>query len=67
MRRASPAVVSLIQNGRSRTSVFHLPVRGSGDGGIYTTVTDISSCWRPLFAGQIVPPRWVSEMVRARS
>jgi hypothetical protein len=24
--------------GRSRTNVFHLPVRGSGDGGIYSTV-----------------------------
>ncbi len=26
-----------------RSNVFHLPVRGSGDGGIYTTVGDVSS------------------------
>jgi CubicO group peptidase (beta-lactamase class C family) len=50
-----------------RTNVFHLPVRGTGDGGIYTTAADVSSLWRALFAGQIVSPRWVGEMMRARS
>jgi CubicO group peptidase (beta-lactamase class C family) len=53
--------------GKSRTNVFHLPVRGSGDGGIYSTVADISAFWRSLFAGRIVPARWVAEMVRPRS
>jgi CubicO group peptidase (beta-lactamase class C family) len=50
-----------------RTNVFHLPVRGSGDGGIYCTVADISAFWQALFAGRIVPARWVAEMVRPRS
>jgi CubicO group peptidase (beta-lactamase class C family) len=50
-----------------RTNVFHLPVRGNGDGGIYSTVADISSLWRAFFAGQIVSTDWVSDMVRARS
>jgi CubicO group peptidase (beta-lactamase class C family) len=50
-----------------RTNVFHLPVRGNGDGGIYSTVADISSLWRAFFAGQIVSTDWVSEMLRARS
>jgi CubicO group peptidase (beta-lactamase class C family) len=54
-------------DGKSRTNVFHLPVRGSGDGGIYTTVADVSSLWRALFAGRIVSLNWVSEMVRSRS
>jgi hypothetical protein len=53
--------------GRSRTNVFHLPVRGSGDGGIYSTAADISALWQSLFAGRIVPARWVAEMVRPRS
>ena len=57
----------LTTDGASRTNVFHLPVRGSGDGGIYSTVADISSFWRSLFAGQIVSADWVAEMVRARS
>ena len=50
-----------------RTNVFHLPVRGSGDGGIYSTVADVSLLWRAFFAGQIVSRDWVGEMVRPRS
>jgi CubicO group peptidase (beta-lactamase class C family) len=53
--------------GVSRTNVFHLPVRGSGDGGIYSTVADVSAFWRSLFAGRIVSTAWVTEMVRPRS
>lgn len=51
----------------ARTNVFHLPVRGSGDGGIYTTVADIHALWSALFAGRIVSSDWVAEMVRPRS
>jgi CubicO group peptidase (beta-lactamase class C family) len=54
-------------NGVSRTNVFHLPVLGTGDGGIYSTVADISVFWRSLFAGKIVSAAWVAEMVRPRS
>jgi CubicO group peptidase (beta-lactamase class C family) len=54
-------------NGVPRTNVFHVPVRGSGDGGIYSTVADVSSFWSALFAGRIVPKEWVAELVRARS
>jgi CubicO group peptidase (beta-lactamase class C family) len=50
-----------------RTNVFHLPVRGSGDGGVYTTVADWHALWRALFAGKIVSPSRVAEMVRPRS
>jgi CubicO group peptidase (beta-lactamase class C family) len=50
-----------------RTNVFHLPVRGSGDGGIYTTVADISAFWQSVFAGSIVSAAWVAEMLRPRS
>jgi CubicO group peptidase (beta-lactamase class C family) len=50
-----------------RTNVFHLPVRGSGDGGIYTTAADARSLWLAFFAGRIVPVEWVSEMLRSRS
>lgn len=53
--------------GGARTNVLHLPVRGVGDGGIYSTVADIRSFWRAFFAGAIVSPEWVAEMVRPRS
>jgi CubicO group peptidase (beta-lactamase class C family) len=50
-----------------RTNVFHLPVRGNGDGGIYSTAADLSSFWDALFSGRIVPTERVAEMVRPRS
>jgi CubicO group peptidase (beta-lactamase class C family) len=50
-----------------RTNVFHLPVRGSGDGGIYTTVADMRSFWHALFAGRIVSTGPLGELIRPRS
>jgi CubicO group peptidase (beta-lactamase class C family) len=50
-----------------RTNVFHLPVLGTGDGGIYTTAADLSAFWDSLFTGRIVSPERVAEMVRPRS
>ncbi len=54
-------------DGVERSNVYHLPVRGSGDGGIYTTVGDVRLLWAAFFAGRIVPEDWVGEMVRPRS
>jgi CubicO group peptidase (beta-lactamase class C family) len=50
-----------------RTNVLHLPVRGNGDGGIYSTAADISALWDALFAGRIVSPGRLAEMLRPRS
>lgn len=50
-----------------RTNVLHLPVRGSGDGGAYSTVDDLHRFWRAVFDLRIVPQRWLEEMVRPRS
>ena len=53
--------------GGRRTNVFHLPVRGSGDGGVYSTAADLHAFWLALFAGRIVSNAWVAELVRPRS
>ena len=50
-----------------RTNVLHLPVRGVGDGGIYTTAADVRALWTAFFSGRIVSPDWVREMTRSRS
>ncbi len=50
-----------------RTNVLHLPVRGTGDGGVYTTVADMRSFWQALVSGRIVSHEWVAEMKRSRS
>jgi CubicO group peptidase (beta-lactamase class C family) len=47
-----------------RTNVLHLPVRGVGDGGAYSTLADIEVFWRALLAGEILPRAVVDEMLR---
>jgi len=61
------AAVGYLGDDSPRTNVHHLPVRGNGDGGAYSTVADIAAFWRALLGGRIIPPRWVAEMVRPRS
>ncbi|MDQ1428231.1 MAG: hypothetical protein QOK39_1707 [Acidimicrobiaceae bacterium] len=61
------AAVGYLAAEGSRTNVFHLPVRGSGDGGIYSTAADIHAFWNALFAGKIVAPDSVATMVCPRS
>ena len=50
-----------------RTNVFHIPVRGTGDGGLYSTAADFTSFWPALFSGQIVSADWGARMVSPRS
>jgi len=50
-----------------RTNVLHLPVRGTGDGGIYTTVGDMRTFWTALYDGKIVPRDRVAAMAAPRS
>jgi CubicO group peptidase (beta-lactamase class C family) len=47
-----------------RTNLFHLPIRGSGDGGCFSTVGDMARFWPVLFGGKILPRPLVDEMVR---
>jgi CubicO group peptidase (beta-lactamase class C family) len=61
------AAVGYLTKEGPRTNIFHLPVRGSGDGGIYSTVADIHMLWKAFIAGDIVSPGWVREMIRPRS
>jgi len=60
------AAVGYLEADGLRTNVLHLPVRGSGDGGAFTTVADMSAFWDALLAGRIIPERWVVEMLRPR-
>jgi CubicO group peptidase (beta-lactamase class C family) len=60
------AALGYLEADGPRTNVFHLPVLGSGVGGIYTTAADVHAFWAALFAGRIVPNGWVSAMVRPR-
>ncbi|WP_430593629.1 serine hydrolase domain-containing protein [Humidisolicoccus flavus] len=54
-------------DGHDRTNVFHLPVRGGGDGGMYTTVADMERFWAAFFADAIVSAESRAAMLDPRS
>jgi CubicO group peptidase (beta-lactamase class C family) len=58
------AAVGYLDVDRPRTNVLHLPVRGSGDGGIYSTAADVSALWKAVFGARIIPAARVEQMVR---
>lgn len=59
------AAIGYLPDGRS--NVLHLPVRGNGDGGAFSTVADFRSFWAALFAGRIVGPDRVAQLVAPHS
>jgi CubicO group peptidase (beta-lactamase class C family) len=61
------AAVGYLTAEDNRSNVFHLPVLGSGDGGIYSTAADMRALWTALYAGQIVSSDWVAKMMTPRS
>jgi CubicO group peptidase (beta-lactamase class C family) len=50
-----------------RSNLLHLPVRGSGDGGAYSTTADLRRFWLALFDGRVVTEQTLREMLRPRS
>lgn len=50
-----------------RTNVLHLPVRGSGDGGAYTTVSDVHRLWGALTGGAVLNPARLAAAWQPRS
>jgi CubicO group peptidase (beta-lactamase class C family) len=45
-----------------RTNVLHMPLIGTGDGGLFTTAADLERFWDALYAGTIVSPDTVRQM-----
>lgn len=50
-----------------RTNVLHLPMRGAGDGGVFSTARDLEAFWSALFDGRILPLPVVERLVAPRS
>ncbi len=51
----------------NRTNVLHLPVRGSGDGGVYSTADDLVRFWMAIADGRIVSTDSVTLMTTPTS
>jgi CubicO group peptidase (beta-lactamase class C family) len=50
-----------------RTNALHLPVVGCGDGGVFTTLDDMTRFWEALFGGAVVSLSTVTSMTATRS
>lgn len=51
----------------NQSNVLHLPVRGSGDGGAYTTVSDVHRMWDALRGGAVLDPAALAAAWRPHS
>ena len=60
------AALGYLEATGDRNNVLHLPVRGSGDGGAYSTAADLHRFWRSLTAGRVVGDHLLAEMWRPR-
>lgn len=61
------AAVGYLFDRGDRANTLHLPVRGNGDGGAYTTAAELHRFWTALFEGRIVSAEAVEEMIAPRS
>ena len=60
---ADTAVGYLSEDDDAISHVFHLPILGTGDGGLYTTAADVHRFWTALLAGAIVSPALLAQML----
>jgi CubicO group peptidase (beta-lactamase class C family) len=61
------AAVGYLEADGDRSNVLHLPVRGNGDGGAYSTAADLHRFWQALLGGRILGPDLLAEFVRPRN
>lgn len=59
--------VGYLERDGLRTNALHLPVVGSGDGGLSTTANDIRTFWTALFSRRLVSDDALAALVRPRS
>ncbi len=50
-----------------RSNVFHLPILGGGDGGMYTTAADTHLIWTALLEGRLVSPSMVEQLLSVQA
>jgi len=52
---------------RRTTNIYHLPLRGGGDGGMYTTTDDLRAFWDSLFSHRILSAKLTATYLETRS
>jgi CubicO group peptidase (beta-lactamase class C family) len=49
-----------------QTNIYKVPIRGGGDGGMYTNATDLERFWQALLGGAILKPALLGDWLRPR-
>jgi len=60
------AAFGYLANDGPRTNLLHLPVRGTGDGGIWSTVGDIHRLWHAIDSGSVLSDAGRARMLEPR-
>lgn len=63
---ADTAIGYIQVNDSWRSNVFHLPLKGGGDGGAYSTVEDMEKFWHSLKTGCLLQREIVFELLKPR-
>lgn len=51
---------------RQTTNIYNLPIRGGGDGGLFTTAADLRAFWRNLFGNRILSPKLTAAFLQTQ-
>jgi CubicO group peptidase (beta-lactamase class C family)/protein tyrosine phosphatase (PTP) superfamily phosphohydrolase (DUF442 family) len=51
---------------RETTNLYNLPIRGGGDGGLFTTAQDLRAFWEHLFNNKILSPALTASFLETR-
>ena len=54
------------KSNRLTTNIYDLPIRGGGDGGLFTTCQDLAEFWKHFFSGKIVSIELVNEYLKTK-
>ena len=55
------------ETGQWRTNIYHLPVIGGSDGGIYTCAENLDTLWRAIFGGQLLSKPMLQSFTKAHA
>ncbi|MBN1409386.1 MAG: beta-lactamase family protein [Spirochaetales bacterium] len=51
------------KDGKFLANIYNLPIRGGGDGGMYSTVRDIAGLWEGFFSGKILSEKLLGQYI----
>ncbi len=55
------------QDGKMKSNIYNLPIRGGSDGGMYSTGSDIAKFWNALFANKIISEKLMKLFTKPQS